>query len=53
MLVIGIPSTLVAGAAEVSPPQPEIYTFSQVSTRNATGEIFALDTLLPLPYTVE
>ena len=34
------------------PPQPEIYTFSHVSTRNATGEILECNGSID-PYTVD
>src|SRR5690606_9022558 len=49
---MGMPTTDVGGPATVKPPQPDIYIFSQVSTKNATGEIFTFATG-PEPYTVE
>ncbi len=54
---MGIPRTpdwsngSVAGDCFIHPPQPEMYTFSIWSTRNATGDILGFG--LPLPKTVE
>ena len=36
-----------SASANNQPPHPETYTFSQRSTRNATGEIFGLGAAEP------